>query len=527
MPDTMIGLVPLLILAILVVGAAAYAGGYFVKSRRITLDERSARLDAEHILDEARQQQRELVLEARDEALSIKTEAEQELRDRRSEVRGQERRIQQREEALDRRIETADRREGTLARREQESEALRQNLQSLEAQSKGELSALKNQRITELERISHLSVAEAKEQMLEEVDSEVRIDANRLVREAQQRAKEESDALARKIVLLSVQRCTADLVAESTVSVVPLPNEEMKGRIIGREGRNIRAMEGLTGVDVIIDDTPNAVTLSAFDPIRREIARIAMQRLVSDGRIHPARIEDVVRSAQEDVDRTIREEGDAAAVRAGVHGLHAEVLRMLGRLRFRTSYGQNILYHSVEVAHICSVVASEIGADVTVARASGLLHDLGKALSQEVEGPHAIIGADFLQRFVRSPKIIAAVGNHHDELEEPQSLEAIIVQVADAISGARPGARRETVENYVKRLEALETVANSFDGVNKSFAIQAGREVRIIVEPDQIDDLSAVRMARDIGRKIEETLEYPGQIKITVMRETRAVDYAR
>ena len=518
MPDTMIGLVPLLILAILV-GAAAYAGGYFVKSRRITLDERSARLDAEHILDEARQQQRELVLEARDEALSIKTEAEQELRDRRSEVRGQERRIQQREEALDRRIETADRREGTLARREQESEALRQNLQSLEAQSKDELSALKNQRIAELERISHLSVAEA--------DSEVRIDANRLVREAQQRAKEESDALARKIVLLSVQRCTADLVAESTVSVVPLPNEEMKGRIIGREGRNIRAMEGLTGVDVIIDDTPNAVTLSAFDPIRREIARIAMQRLVSDGRIHPARIEDVVRSAQEDVDRTIREEGDAAAVRAGVHGLHAEVLRMLGRLRFRTSYGQNILYHSVEVAHICSVVASEIGADVKVARASGLLHDLGKALSQEVEGPHAIIGADFLQRYVRSPKIIAAVGNHHDELEEPQSLEAIIVQVADAISSARPGARRETVENYVKRLEALETVANSFDGVNKSFAIQAGREVRIIVEPDQIDDLSAVRMARDIGRKIEETLEYPGQIKITVMRETRAVDYAR
>jgi len=312
-----------------------------------------------------------------------------------------------------------------------------------------------------------------------------------------------------------------------TVSVVSLPNEEMKGRIIGREGRNIRAIEAATGVDVIIDDTPDTVTLSGFDPIRREVARIALTKLVADGRIHPARIEEVVTKARQEVETIIKEEGEQAALKAGIHGLHTELIKVLGRLKFRTSYGQNVLYHSIEVAHLSATIAGEVGADVNVARAAGLLHDIGKALSHEVEGPHALVGADLVKRYGKSPKIVAAIGNHHGELDEPQSIEAIIVQSADAISGARPGARRETVENYIRRLEALEIVANSFPGVDRSFAIQAGREVRIIVKPDEVDDLSAVRLARDIVKRIEETMEYPGQIKVTVLRETRAVDFAR
>jgi ribonuclease Y len=309
--------------------------------------------------------------------------------------------------------------------------------------------------------------------------------------------------------------------------VVPLPNDEMKGRIIGREGRNIRALESATGVDLIIDDTPDAVTLSGFDPVRREVARLSLQKLIADGRIHPSRIEEVVQKSKQEVDTIIKEEGESAAIKAGVHGLHPELIRIFGRLKYRTSYGQNVLMHSVEVANLAAMIAAELGADVTICRTAGLLHDIGKALSHEVEGPHALIGAELVKRYGKSGKVISAIGNHHGEMDEPQSVEAVVVQAADAISGARPGARRETVENYVKRLEALESVANSFAGVEKSFAIQAGREVRIVVRPDEIDDLSAVRLARDIVKRIEETLEYPGQIKVTVLRETRAVDYAR
>ncbi|HLG50140.1 MAG TPA: ribonuclease Y [Chloroflexota bacterium] len=504
------------VIAVIIVGLSSFALGWFVRNRQYHHSARLAAESADRLIDEAKNRQRELLLEARDEALRIKSQAEAEIRDRRAELHRQERRLQQKEETLDRRIEVQDRRERALAEKEHQVETLRQQLEEL-----------KKERQHELERIAHLTMEEAREIVLHEIEQEVKADAARRVREIEQQAREEADRRARMIIALAIQRCAAEQVAETTVSVVPLPNEEMKGRIIGREGRNIRALESATGVDVIIDDTPDAVTLSGFDPIRREIARIALQKLIADGRIHPARIEEVVAKARQEVENIIREEGEQAALKAGVHGLHPELIKFLGRLKFRTSYGQNILTHSIEVAHLSAALAAELGADVNVARTAGLLHDIGKALSHEVEGPHALVGAELVRRYSKSPKIAAAVGNHHGEMDEPQSLEAIIVQAADAISGARPGARRETVENYIKRLEALESVANSFPGVERSFAIQAGREVRIIVKPEEVDDLSAVRLARDVVKRIEETLEYPGQIKVTVLRETRAVDYAR
>jgi len=499
-----------------ILGASTFSLGYLVRERKFRQKMRAAGETAERLLEDAKSRQRELLLEARDEALKMKTAAESEIRDRRAELHRQERRLQQKEEMLDRRLETLDRRERGVTEKERQAEEIRQQLEEH-----------KKARIRELERVAQLSTEEARDFLLREIEQEVRSDAARRVREIEAEAREEADRKARSVVTLAIQRCAADQVADVTVSVVPLPNEEMKGRIIGREGRNIRALEASTGVDVIIDDTPDTVTLSGFDPIRREVARIALTKLVADGRIHPARIEEVVVKARQEVDTIIKEEGEQAAIKAGIHGLHPELVKVLGRLKFRTSYGQNVLYHSIEVAHLSAAVAAEIGADVNVARAAGLLHDIGKALSHEVEGPHALVGADLVKRYGKSPKIVAAVANHHGELDEPQSIEAIIVQAADAISGARPGARRETVENYVRRLEALETVANSFSGVERSFAIQAGREVRIIVKPDEIDDLSAVRLARDIVKRIEETLEYPGQIKVTVLRETRAVDFAR
>ena len=504
------------VIAVIIVGLSSFALGWFVRNRQYHHSARLAAESADRLIDEAKNRQRELLLEARDEALRIKSQAEAEIRDRRAELHRQERRLQQKEETLDRRIEVQDRRERALAEKEHQVETLRQQLEEL-----------KKERQHELERIAHLTMEEAREIVLHEIEQEVKADAARRVREIEQQAREEADRRARMIIALAIQRCAAEQVAETTVSVVPLPNEEMKGRIIGREGRNIRALESATGVDVIIDDTPDAVTLSGFDPIRREVARIALQKLIADGRIHPARIEEVVAKARQEVENIIREEGEQAALKAGVHGLHPELIKFLGRLKFRTSYGQNILTHSIEVAHLSAALAAELGADVNVARTAGLLHDIGKALSHEVEGPHALVGAELVRRYSKSPKIAAAVGNHHGEMDEPQSLEAIIVQAADAISGARPGARRETVENYIKRLEALESVANSFPGVERSFAIQAGREVRIIVKPEEVDDLSAVRLARDVVKRIEETLEYPGQIKVTVLRETRAVDYAR
>jgi ribonuclease Y len=507
----------LIALAVLIAGCAGtFFLGSWWRSRTFRQKMKVASESADRLLEEAKSRQRELLLEARDEALKIKSAAELELRDRRAELHRQERRLQQKEEMLDRRLESLDRRERVLGDKERQAEELQEQLDEL-----------KKGRIRELERVSQLSVEEARDFLLREIEQEVKSDAARRVREIEQDAREEAERRARSIVTLAIQRCAADQASEMLVSVVALPNEEMKGRIIGREGRNIRALESATGVDVIIDDTPDTVTLSGFDPIRREVARIALTKLIADGRIHPARIEEVVAKARQEVETIIREEGEQAALKAGIHGLHPELIKVLGRLKYRTSYGQNILAHSIEVAHLSAALASELGADVNVARAAGLLHDIGKALSHEVEGPHALIGADLVKRYGKSPKIVAAIGNHHGELDEPQSIEAIIVQSADAISGARPGARRETVENYVKRLEALESVANSFSGVDRSFAIQAGREVRIIVKPEEIDDLSAVRLARDIVKRIEETLEYPGQIKVTVLRETRAVDFAR
>ena len=499
-----------------IVGTIAFYLGYKYNDKQVRARMKAADLTAEKLLEEAKTRQRELLLEARDEALKIKSAGEADLRERRAEVHRMERRLQQKDESLERRSENLERRERAVSQKEHEAERLR-----------AEAEELRSRQMAELERISGLTREEARQTLLREIEHEIKEEASRRVREIELQARDEAERRARQVVTLAIQRCAADQVAETTVSVVPLPNDEMKGRIIGREGRNIRALESATGVDLIIDDTPDAVTLSGFDPVRREVARLALQKLISDGRIHPARIEEVVQKSKQEIDNLIKEEGEQAALKAGVHGLHPELLKILGRLKFRTSYGQNVLMHSIEVAHLSAMMAAELGADATVARTAGLLHDIGKALTHEVEGPHALIGAELIKRYGRSARVVAAVGNHHAEMDEPQSIEAVIVQAADAISGARPGARRETVENYIKRLEALESVASSFPGVEKSFAIQAGREVRIIVKPDEIDDLAAVRLARDIVRKIEETLEYPGQIKVTVLRETRAVDFAK
>ncbi len=428
----------------------------------------------------------------------------------------QERRLQQKEESLEHKIEALEQRERKLTARERTLE-----------QTHEELEAVKREQLKELERIAQLSEEQAKELLLTRIEDKVRAEAARRIRIIEEEAREEADARAREIITLAIQRCASDQVAESVVSVVPLPNDEMKGRIIGREGRNIRALEAATGVDLIIDDTPEAVILSGFDPVRREVARLALTRLILDGRIHPARIEDVVAKARQEVDAVVREEGERAAMEANVHGLQPDLLKILGRLHFRTSYGQNVLAHSVEVSILAGTIAHELGADVNICKTAALLHDMGKAIDQEVEGPHAIIGGEIARRFGKSPKIIHAMVAHHATESEPQSLEAAIVQAADAISAARPGARRETIDLYIKRLEALEHIANSFTGVEKSFAIQAGREVRIIVKPEEIDEFAANRLASDIAHKIEESLDYPGQIKVCVVRETRSIDYAR
>jgi ribonuclease Y len=436
--------------------------------------------------------------------------------ERRTELQRQERRLQQREESLERKIEALEQRERKLMGRER----------SLE-QAQEELEVVKREQLKELERVSQMTEEQAKEVLLTRIENEVRSEAARRIRAIEEEAREEADARAREIITLAIQRCASDQVAEAVVSVVPLPNDEMKGRIIGREGRNIRALEAATGVDLIIDDTPEAVILSGFDPVRREVARLALTKLILDGRIHPARIEEVVAKARQEVDIIVREEGERAAMEAGVHGLQPELLKIVGRLHFRTSYGQNVLAHSIEVSILAGTIAHELGADVNVCKTAALLHDLGKAIDQEVEGPHAIISGEIARRFGKSPKIIHAMVAHHASESEPQSLEAAIVQAADAISAARPGARRETIDLYIKRLEALENIANSFTGVEKSFAIQAGREVRIIVKPEEIDEYAASRLASDISHKIEESLDYPGQIKVVVVRETRSIDYAR
>ncbi len=476
---------------------------------------RQAEETAARMIEEARRERSEILLAAKDEAIKIRNEAETEYRERRAELQRYERRLQQKEESLDRKLETLERRERKLADKERELEQLRAQAEELKAQ-----------RLRELERISGLSREEAKQLFLSEIEEEAKQDAVRLMRQIEQEARDQAEEKAKKIISIAMARCASEYVAETTVTTVPIPNEEMKGRIIGREGRNIRALEQLTGVDLIVDDTPDAVTLSGFDPVRREVARRALTKLIADGRIHPARIEEVVAKARQEVEQEIKEEGERAAYEANVQGLHPELIKLLGRLKYRTSYGQNQLAHAVECAQIAAVLAAELGADVNVAKTAALLHDIGKAVSHEIEGPHALIGAEIVKRFGRSQKIVHAIASHHAE-EEPQTVEAWIVMAADAISGSRPGARRETVEAYIKRLEALEQVANSFKGVEKSFAIQAGREVRILVKPEEVDDLQATRLAKDIVKKIEESLEYPGQIKVTVIRETRAVEYAR
>lgn len=503
------------VLAIVVVAASLLAVSLWRQLQASQQATVAAKVSSDDELTAARAEAKEIVLEAKDEAVRLRTGADNESRERRAELSRLERRVQQKEENLDRKVDALERKERALDEREEEIESLRIRAESLVTE-----------RRQELERVSGMTGDEARQVLLNAIEGEVREDANQLVRRVEAEAKAIADERAQKIVTTAIQRWASDQVSESSVSVVPLPSEEMKGRIIGREGRNIRALEMATGVDLIIDDTPEAVLLSGFDPVRREVARLALSKLVVDGRIHPARIEEMVERAKADVDTVIREEGERAAFEASVPGLNPDLIKSLGRLHFRYSMGQNVLKHSVEVAHLCGMMAAELGADVNVARRAGLLHDIGKGVSHEVEGPHALIGADIAKRLGQSNKVVHAIAAHHFD-EEPQTVEAFLVQASDAISATRSGARRDTLEMYVKRLEALENIANSFEGVEKSYAIQAGREVRILVHPDSVDDVGAHRMARDIVHKIEEMLEYPGQIKVMVIRETRVVDYAK
>lgn len=479
----------------------------------------SLQKEAEGVLEDAKKEsealKKEVILEAKEEAHKLRNDLEKESRERRSELQRLERRLLQREESLDKKSDLLEKKEEGLNDRVIEIENIENGVKSLYEEQR-----------SELERISNLTTEEARKILLDQVNREVKHEAAIMIKDVESKAKEESDKRAREIITNAIQRCAADHVSESTVYVVALPNDEMKGRIIGREGRNIRTLETLTGVDFIIDDTPEAVILSSFDPIRREVARIALEKLIVDGRIHPARIEEMVERAMKDVENDIKEEGEQATFETGVHGLHPEVIKLLGRLKYRTSYGQNVLKHSIEVAYLAGLMASELGLDVNLARRAGLLHDIGKGVDQEYEGPHALIGGDLAKKYHESPAVVNAISAHHGDVEM-QTLEAVLVQAADAISAARPGARRETLEAYIKRLEKLEEIATSYEGVEKSYAIQAGREIRIMVKPDQVDDAGAVEMARNIVKNIEEQLEYPGQIKINVIRETRAVDYAK
>ena len=533
--------------AVLVAGIT-FLATYFWLEQRTQSRGRLAQAEAERVTDEAEITRRDAALAAKDEAIRLRGDLDRELTQRRNEIERIERRVEQKEESIDSKSEALEQREQGVRRQEQQLSRSRETwdqertkqVQEFERtkatqlhefeQTKTallhDLEQAKGAHLQELERVAGLTADEAKQELVAEVEYEARNMAARRLHQIERETKEEADRRAQKILATTIQRIAADYVTESTVMVVPLPNDDMKGRIIGREGRNIRALEMATGVDLIVDDTPEAVTVSGFDPVRREVARRALTKLLQDGRIHPARIEEVVAKTQLELEQIMREEGERIAYEANVPGLHPDLIKLLGRLKFRTSYGQNVLGHSLEVSIISANLAAELGADINVAKTAGLLHDIGKAVDHEVEGPHALIGADIAKRLGRSSKIVHAIAAHHNE-EEPQTIEAFIVQTADAISGARPGARREMVETYIKRLEALEGVANSFEGVEKSFAIQAGREVRILVRPNAVDDLGASRLAQDVVKKIEETLEYPGQIKVTVIRETRAVDYAR
>jgi len=505
-------------LYIIIVGLILILGllfGYFARQILANQQLRRTQSEAKRLLEEAAAANEDMLRRAREEANKVRAAAEADSRERRFELQRLERRFAQKEEKLENKLEALERRERGLGNREREIEA-----------AKAQIEEIRAKQLQRLELISGISSDEAKQELLRAIEEEIREEASRRVREWESRIKGEIDDKAREILATTIQRCATDVVSETTVSVVPLPSDDMKGRLIGREGRNIRALEQATGVDLIIDDTPEAVTISSFDPIRREITRVALNILILDGRIHPARIEEVVEKAKNEVETTVRNEGEHAMREVGVVGLHPELIKLIGRLKFRSSYGQNVLTHSLEVAHFAGMLAAEIGADVALAKKAGLLHDIGKAVGHEVEGTHASIGADLVKQWDKSSEVVQAVAEHHGEATTTSAL-GFIVATADAISGSRLGARRESLDQYLKRIEALESVANSFPGVDKAFAIQAGREVRILVKPEQVDDLGAMRLARDIVKKIEDTMAYPGQIKVTVMRETRAVDYAK
>lgn len=520
-PDIIINVV---IIAIAIVACfLSFKYGYSYRKKIAEIKIGSAEEEAQRIIEEAKSEalknaqntKKEKLLEAKEEIHKERTELEKEIKERRNELQRQERRIQQKEDTIDKKTQLLEKKEEQIQKKLADTEEVQK-----------EVEKIKKLQMTQLEKIAELSVSDAKDLLLKQVESDTRHEAAIMVKNIEDAAKEEAEEKARNIITGAIQRCAADHVAETTVSVVQLPNDEMKGRIIGREGRNIRTLETLTGIDLIIDDTPEAVILSGFDPVKREIARLSLEKLIIDGRIHPGRIEETVEKSRREVEQIIKQEGEKATFETGVHGLHPELVKLLGRLRYRTSYGQNVLKHSIEVSHLAGLMAAELGEDITLAKRAGLLHDIGKAIDHETEGSHVTIGADIARKYKENEKVVHAIMAHHGDVE-PNSCIACLVQAADAVSAARPAARRENLESYIKRLETLEEIANSFSGVERSFAIQAGREIRIMVKPDSVKDDETVLLAKDIVKKIEESMEYPGQIKVNVIRETRAVEYAK